>query len=107
MTEYTNDQLLNPASGDVLADSDARPAGATLGSLVVASDVATSVRLEWRDAANATTLRSQVVFVAANTAQSVTIPPGAGNLSLNAGERLRLVMAAAAVGNVQGSLFLG
>ncbi len=99
----------NPASGQVLADTGVLPAGIYDVRVLVGADAAGRVRIEHRNAANSGNLSdSPIVFPLGASApvecalvleaHSTNAPGGVG------GERFRVAMDAALVGNIAATI---
>lgn len=99
---YTQGALTNPAVNAILADSGARPPGGKTPAFVICTTVAAVVVLEYRDAANAANIYSQVFTVSANTCFRYEFPPVFDTADQ---ERFRLRLNAAVTGTLQASLF--
>jgi hypothetical protein len=99
---YTGGILTNPAINTILADSGARPPGGKSPGFVVCSTVSAAFTMEYRDAANAVNLYSQVFTVVANQCFQYTYPV---NFDTADQERIRLRLNAAITGSMQASLF--
>jgi hypothetical protein len=96
-------RVTNPIANDVIVDSGAFAADGTRRPLfVLASSVAGSFELQHRDAANAVTLKSQIITLSATGTFKFDVPSGIDTL---AGERLRLIMVAGVTGLVSCSVF--
>ena len=100
MTWFSGAVAVNPAANDILADTGALAAGVSNVSVVVATSVAAIVSIEHRDAANTTTLHSQLVAVSGLGTLSCELP----GVSLAANERIRLRNTTILVGSIQGSI---
>jgi len=109
MAWYTEGAKTNPANGEVLADSGPLTEGAvTLNSVpvpvvIISSTVNAMVVLQLRNPANDSTVASQGFAVGAH---SPFVMPSFGSISLQSGQRLRLVLVGGVTGAMQGSLFL-
>lgn len=104
MAWQTNGILTNPTGGTVLADSLALPAAKRSVTFVVATTVLAVVICEWRDAANATTIKSQAFMVNASESLIFNLPWAV--LDMQASERLRITLNSTIVGSIQASTFV-
>ena len=93
----------NPAANTVLAERVATEYFWMAPNFICAGTAATVVVLEWRDAANVTTVRQQYVPVPANDFRQVEVPV---QFLLAPGERMRLRLVSAVTGAVQCSFII-
>lgn len=95
MTWLSSGRITNPAIDALLLDTGALIAGSRTPQIMISSTVAAAFELQYRDAANAVTLKSQIIACGAFDVQSVgfSIP-----LDMLATERLRVL----AVGTIVG-----
>jgi hypothetical protein len=98
---FTAGPLTNPAINTILADTGPMIAGSTAPAFVVCSTVASVVVLEYRDAANAANLYSQVFTVPLNSCFHYLYPTSWTTVD---DERVRLRLNSAIVGSIQASL---
>jgi hypothetical protein len=99
----TNGVMTNPAANAILAES-VIPADATKKfSVVVSTNVAAIVFVEWRDSTNTANLRSQAILLPANQTVQVWadfVP------NFAADERIRIRLNTGVTGTMHGSLFI-
>ena len=97
----TKGLLASPASGAVLADTGRLPPGHYTVALLVWTETGTDLVLQLRNEANSVNRLSQVIGVRATHLWL----PIEYQIPVQTNERLRLVMRAALVGEIQASLF--
>ena len=95
-------RITNPTAGQIVADSGALAGGTREPLIAVACSVAVTLELQQRDAANAATLKSQIISVPANTFVAFHVPMG---IPVGDGERLRLENVSAVTGVLSVSVF--
>ena len=100
---FTQGLLTNPTINTLVADTGAMAANGVNIKIIVGASVASRFAIEWRNAANTANLWSQIVANPANQSISVDLPVG---IPFAAGERLRIIMAAALTGVAQGSIIV-
>lgn len=88
---YASGTVVNPADEQLIVDSGQLVANDYSFCVIAASDVASVFRIEHRNAANDTTLRSQLLPVQAASIGSFCFPPEL-TFTLADNERLRVVM---------------
>ena len=101
MAWISSGRLVNPAIDAVLLDTVALAAGTRTPHAIVTSTVSAQFELQWRDAANAATLRSQMLSVVALDTVEVTFNQPI-QMALN--ERLRILAVGTIVGTVSVSM---
>lgn len=90
----------NPAINTVLAEAVANGNGLPMSpNFICASTVASVAVLEWRDATNATNLKSQYILIPASTTIQIEVPSTQFYIGPN--ERMRLRLNAAITGSMQ------
>lgn len=94
---FTEGDKVNPAAGDVLADTLQLIAGTYRLQVCVASTVAFAAAIEWRDAANATNIRRILVPIAPNVEWCMDLDM----ITDTDNERMRITAFNAPVGRVQ------
>ena len=107
--EIFNGDVIGPGANAVILDSGARAAGiydVFMGCSMLSSAITSSLRFEWRNAANAANLAvwPTIISGAAVVANSLPIGPFGVNLGLN--ERIRLLSLTANAGRVAGWLMM-
>jgi hypothetical protein len=95
-------RVTNPTAAQIVLDSGALTLGTRRIVVVVSCSVDVATELQHRDAANATTLRSQVLSCKAFDTVSIEIPQGIDNL---ANERYRIENINAITGVLSVSVF--
>jgi len=98
-------RTVNPVTDQVLCDTGPLPGPAGRSAQVVAAaTVAAVFELQWRNAANTSTLKSQILAVpASGTAQ---LPESVNTFVMSDQERLRIIMVAGITGSVSVSLYV-
>jgi len=91
----------NPATDAILADSGALATGVTEATVILGASVACICTIEQRNAANSANVNTQVIAVAANAVEQITLP----GVNLAASERIRLRLNVGVTGSVQASVF--
>lgn len=94
-------RVANPILDQVLVDTGALSSGTRTPQVIISCTVAAAFELQHRDAANLTTLRSQIIACQAFDAKDVTLFLG---LDMAASERVRVLSVAAVTGQVSASL---
>ena len=92
----------NPSTDAVLKDTGALEAGDYLFGFMFQATAAAIFRVEWRNAANAATLKSQNVPIPASNLIEPIFPT---KIVLAANERIRVVIVAGITGDAQASIF--
>lgn len=103
---FTTGVQVNPPASTVLSDSgvfSATDPSSHQFNLVCATSVAAIIRLEHRDAANASNIVAQTLNLSASAPFTFTPLPAE---TFDPGERLRIIVVGAVVGSVQCSLFV-
>lgn len=100
----TNGVITNPTTNAILADSGPLTGTPHIINAYVASTVAAVVFVEWMDATNTTALKSQALFVGANSNTPFT--PTVQMNEFNANERIRVRLNAGVTGQMQASIFV-
>jgi hypothetical protein len=95
-------RVVNPAADQVIIDSGALGAGNRALQIVVASSVTATFELQYRNAANDTTLKSQIFALPGAGTFEINIPTGLDNV---ANERFRIITVGAITGTVSCSVF--
>lgn len=97
-------RISNPAKDVVLCDTGPVDSGTYYFDVYVTSSIAATFELQYRDAENANTLKSQTIAVPANvTVRGFSIPPGLF-LTMDQGERLRVIQVTQGLGDVSISI---
>lgn len=102
MSWFTAGSQINPGAGVVLADTGPLVASSYTLSFLLAGSVLFTAVVEYRDAANASTLQSQSFPITAAN------PVHLSNLTFaiaNDGERIRVINSGVIAGSVQASIF--
>ena len=102
MAWISSGRVINPVLDFVLLDTGALFTGSRTPQVIVSSTVASAFELQWRDSANAATLKSQILACPAFDTNDFVLWSGI-EMALN--ERLRIVQVAAVTGSVSVSLF--
>ncbi len=92
----------NPATDAVLKDTGALEAGDYLFGFMFQATAAAIFRIEWRNAANSATLKSQNIPIPASNLIEPIFPT---KITLAANERVRVVIVAGITGDAQASIF--
>jgi hypothetical protein len=95
-------RITNPALNQVLLDTGALAAKERLFQVFVSSTVAIPLEVQWRDATDTATLKSQIIAVPAST--FVQMFQFLSEIPMAANERLRIIAVSAATGSVSCSL---
>src|SRR5712691_6183864 len=98
---HTSGLLTNPATGDILADSQPLTAGAYAVIIVASSSVAAAVDLQVRDTTNTVTVQSQRLQLLASGTQVL----GEFHITVLQDQRIRVIMSLAVLGTAQASIF--
>jgi hypothetical protein len=99
----TSGIIVNPTANQIICDAGAvADTNSHEWDIYVSSTVAAAFIIEWRDAANAANVWSHIVPVTAGTIAPVFTQRGGP--TMQAGERVRVRMNAAATGSVQCSI---
>ena len=101
MAWATGGILTNPAADAILADSGPLPAGQSNVKVMLGGNVACVATVEWRDAANATNIRSQTIAIAVNQLIELEFP----GVTFSLNERIRVRNNLVLVGSVHASVF--
>jgi hypothetical protein len=104
MAWLSSGRIANPAIDQVILDTGPLPAGAYWFTAQGSGSVAAAMEVQLRDAANATTVKSQII---ANPAFGTSPPfevPERFQFNVNVNERIRVIMVAAVTGSVSVSL---
>jgi hypothetical protein len=95
-------RLTNPVAAQIVLDSGPLSAGTRRLVIVLACSVAATCELQYRNAANDTTLKSQIICVPALGFVSLEIPQGLDNVD---NERYRIELVATIAGILSCSVF--
>lgn len=104
MAWLSSGRLANPTLDQVLLDTGALPAGSYFFDAFAASTVQAAFELQLRDAANTTTVKSQIIAVPAFTTTWGFSVSTQIYLDVTANQRLRIIQVAAVTGSVSVSL---
>lgn len=104
MSWTASGRITNPTLDQVLVDTGPLVAGVYFFSVFAAATVASAFELQWRNAANAATLKSQIVAVPANTTIWGFEVANGLYIDVAASERIRIIQVAAVTGSVSVSL---
>ena len=95
-------RITNPTINLVLLDTGALVAKERLFQVFVSATVSVALELQWRDATDTTTLKSQIIAVPAYA--FTFMPAFVKEIPMSDNERLRIIAVAAATGSVSCSL---
>lgn len=104
MAWLSSGRITNPTLDQVLLDTGAVPAGAYWLKAQGASTVNSAFEVQYRDATNTTTLKSQIIATPTfGTTEPFDIPERF-QFNMTANERIRIIQVAAVTGSVSVSL---
>lgn len=106
MPWHASGRLTNPAANAVLVDTGPLPAASRSYALHLGGTGAVVVEVQWRNAANTSTLRSQIYAAPSNTVSQTPPPPQGSEFDMSTDERLRVVTVNNPNGDVSVSLFV-
>lgn len=102
MAWLSSGRVVNSILDQVLLDTGPLAAASRNFQVMVASTVNAAIELQWRDAGNTITLKSQ--FITVSAFGFVQTEPFLRDIEMLLGERIRILQAAAVVGSVSVSL---
>jgi hypothetical protein len=102
MAWLSSGRIVNPILDQVLLDTGALTPAPRNFQVMIASTVNAAIELQWRDAANTATLKSQFITVPAFG--FVQTEPFLRDIEMLLNERIRILIAAAVTGSVSVSL---
>lgn len=102
MSWAASGRLTNPTANAIVADTGPLSVGTRRLTIVLAASVTAICELQHRDAANALTLKSQIIVVPGNVLVPLDIPCGLDN-ALN--ERFRIELVQGITGLLSCSIF--
>ena len=104
MAWLSSGRLTNPVLDQVLVDTGAMAAGSYFFDAFASASVASIFEVQLRDAANAATLKSQIIAVQATGTTWGFEIPSSTYLDVAVNQRIRVIQVAAVTGQVSVSL---
>lgn len=104
MSWLASGRVTNPTLDQVLVDTGPLATGSYFFDVFAASSVAAIFEVQHRDAANTTTLKSQIVATPATSTTWGFSVPSSTYLEVVTNQRIRVIQVAAVTGNVSVSI---
>lgn len=102
---HASGRLTNPTTNQVILDTGALPGPAGRSFVVVGSATVASVfEVQWRNATDTATIKSQILSVPANG--TAVLPESNSTFVMDDQERVRIIMVAGVTGSVSASMFI-